>query len=161
MLFSKPTIYSTSYNLLQSEGINQQNVKFDVNKSIKIKCNAKVATTANAPCMLALDKDGKIQAYPGLTIDADTVDGARGGWWGICEDSVAQDELVTVIVQGKATVLNTGGSALTAGKLVKTIASTTGLIGEGDINGSNMDNHLAVITKPDPSGGASAEIYIY
>ena len=161
MLFSKPTIYSASYNLLQSEGVNQQNVKFDVSKSIKIKCIAMSATIANTPCQLAINKDGKVEAYDGLQVDADTVDGGRGGWWGICENSVAQNELVTVIIQGKATVLNTGGSALTTGKFVKSIAPTTGLVGEGDVNGSNMDNHLAVVTKPDPSGGASAEIYIY
>lgn len=159
-MFLKPIIHGLSYNALQEQGIDQKNVKFDINKSIKVRCEFPNTTTAGRPVMLFLDVNGKLKSTTSLTIDGDTTQGGKPGWWGICEEDVSAGEFGTVVVKGKATVLNTGGTTAVTGKLVTGILATNGKLTCVAVSDAGIKSAIAVVTKA-TAVDAPCEIYIY
>lgn len=152
MLFAKPTIFSSNISGLQAENVGQKNLKFDINTSVKIKAKATSYVFQHHPVMLWLGADGQVRAGDQFAIDANTVDGSRGGWWGICDENGITDGLVTVTIYGRATVKNEGGTDAVAGKVVTNIGvydttGTSGQVSASVVDTNNADNHVAVIVK--------------
>jgi hypothetical protein len=159
-MFVKPTIHGLSYNALQEQGVDQENVKFDINKSIKVRCEFPNGTTAGRPVMLFVDVNGKLKSTTSLTIDGATAQGGKPGWWGICEEDVSAGEFGTVVVKGKATAKNANGSTAVAGKLVTTILATDGTLTCVAVSDAGVKSAVAVVTKA-TAVDAPCEIYIY